>query len=167
VKTKLKFKRTLYWAYGSNLNKEQMRRRCPGASPVSPRLVSNCELVFRGVADVDFVEEGVAAGGLWRITERDEEALDQYEGVSFNYYEKRYFTYNGQRVLFYKMTDRGIMPPSEFYLNCIVQGYRDFGLNLAFLEEALEHSWTGKKKTKGLKERYLRKGRPALAKMVA
>ena len=38
----------LYVAYGSNLNKQQMRHRCPSAKPVYTGYLNNWELIYRG-----------------------------------------------------------------------------------------------------------------------
>lgn len=39
---------TLYFAYGSNINLEQMEHRCPDAQLVGPVTLQNYELQFRG-----------------------------------------------------------------------------------------------------------------------
>lgn len=39
---------TLYFAYGSNINLEQMEHRCPDALLVGPVTLQNYELQFRG-----------------------------------------------------------------------------------------------------------------------
>ena len=41
---------TLYFAYGSNINLNQMEHRCPDASVVGPVFLDNYELLFRGAA---------------------------------------------------------------------------------------------------------------------
>ncbi len=38
----------LYFAYGSNINLEQMEYRCPAAKAVGPVILENYELLFRG-----------------------------------------------------------------------------------------------------------------------
>ena len=38
----------LYFAYGSNINLKQMAYRCPDAHMVSPIILENYELLFRG-----------------------------------------------------------------------------------------------------------------------
>src|SRR3990167_10714755 len=135
----------LMWAFGSNLNVAQMRRRCPNAVKVCKLAVPNARLVFRGVADVEFVQGGKCPGGLWYITAADERALDEYEGVANGLYDKCYMTLRikdrTERCLYYLMNEDGIMPPSEHYLASIVQGYKDFGLPLASLNRAVERSW--------------------------
>ena len=47
----------LYFAYGSNLNIAQMRKRCPGAKPFSPAVLHGWKLVERLYADIE--EDGV------------------------------------------------------------------------------------------------------------
>ena len=44
----------LYFAYGSNLNPPQMRRRCPGAQPEGRALLTNWRLILttRGSANI-------------------------------------------------------------------------------------------------------------------
>src|SRR5271165_1853980 len=122
--------RKLYWAYGSNLNVEQMQKRCPEATVVAPLIVPRAILRFRHVADVSFHEKARCPGGLWRISQEDENALDIYEGVAYGFYEKRYLRLRidgrEEECLFYKMLSYGIMPPSKTYLEVITQGYRDF-----------------------------------------
>jgi hypothetical protein len=162
----------LYWAYGSNLCVASMRRRCPDAKKIGKLFVDDATLVFRSVADVTVLEGSVVPGGLWEISRSDERSLDMYEGVASGFYLKRYLTVQrGKRkpeqVLFYQMsTSRGIMPPSDGYLDTIAQGYRDFGLPLEALDEFLAAAWSDKKVTPMLRERHLRKGRPTLARAV-
>jgi hypothetical protein len=126
-------------------------------------------LVFRGVADVTLRQGSTVPGGLWWITPDCEAALDKAEGVGIKgWYAKRSFRVERQgrlvRVLFYQLgISRGILPPSEEYLERVREGYRDFGLDPEPLERALERAWADKLPTKRLMERHIRKGRPTLA----
>ena len=160
-------KRMLYWAYGSNLCEEAMRSRCPAARKVGPLYVPNGALVFRSCADVEYREGWECPGGVWRITPACEEELDRYEGVEHGLYKKLYLTLSVKgkqhRCMYYKMNEKGVMPPPEPYLEVIAQGYRDFGLNMNYLDQALEHSWEEKNKTPYLRKRHRRKGQPILA----
>ncbi len=45
-------KKEIYFAYGSNLNKIQMQKRCPDSELISECYLPGYELTFRGVADV-------------------------------------------------------------------------------------------------------------------
>jgi gamma-glutamylcyclotransferase (GGCT)/AIG2-like uncharacterized protein YtfP len=164
---------SLYFAYGSNLSHANMRRRCPRARPLKAITMTHAKLVFRGVADVT-KDKGAAIvqGGLWKITGECEKTLDTFEGVRSRFYLKRYIPvmYDGrmQDMLFYQMRMKtGIMPPTEAYLDTIAQGYRDFGLELAYLDVALQEAWGNKTITQELFQRHVRKGRPKLAQLSA
>lgn len=165
----------LYWAYGSNLSIRQMAQRCPDAEMVGPLVVDDGALVFRGVADVVGRRGSRVAGGLWRITPRCERTLDHYEGVSKRLYMKRYLTIaidggEPEDVLFYQMrTHRGVMPPTDAYLRTIADGYADFGLDVARLDQALSEAWQCKELTPTLRDRRRRQrqaGIPSLARAV-
>ena len=67
----------LYIAYGSNLNLTQMECRCPGASVVGTGEVKGYELLFRGVATIEPRENASVPVLLWKISPRNEKALDR------------------------------------------------------------------------------------------
>lgn len=133
---------TYYFAYGSNMNKEQMMRRCPTAEPIRPLVLRNWRLVFRNVADIEPFEGGRVLGALWRILPPDEEALDRYEGIAFGLYRKVDFriTATNQLAFMYVMNSIGLEAPSEHYYKCIEQGYRDFGHSTDVLAAARDHA---------------------------
>ena len=80
-----------YLAYGSNLNMEQMARRCPGAEPIGAALLPNSELVFRrGFLTIEPKQGSSVPVGIWRISDENEKALDRYEGFP-KFYRKEYF----------------------------------------------------------------------------
>jgi len=164
----------LYWAYGSNLNKAQMLHRCPAAVPLEALTVENLVLRFRGVADVAYRTGSRCEGALWAITRDCERALDSYEGVGAGgfggLYRKCYFDYvdpdSGEthKVLYYKMNRSGIMPPGERYLDCIIAGYADFGIDATRLKNAVEHAWRRKDLTNNfMRHRWEKAGRPKMA----
>lgn len=132
--------RILYFAYGSNLNKEQMAWRCPNARPLGNLMLSDWRLVFRSVADIEPCDGAILPIGLWSITDKCELALDAYEGFP-RLYNKRYFNIKGQRYMTYTMNHDGIRPPSPSYAKTIRDGYKDFKLPTAFLDEAIKHSY--------------------------
>lgn len=144
-------KRKYYIAYGSNLDVDQMLRRCPEAIQIGASTIEDYELVFRGnsrhcgVATIEPCGDGVSVpAGIWSITERDEAALDRYEGWPW-LYEKQLFTVKvkGRKVkaMAYIMTDgHKIAAPTDYYLDTIVRGYEDFGFDAAPLLEAAEYA---------------------------
>jgi hypothetical protein len=104
-------------------------------------------------------------GGLWWINRKHEATLDAFEGVRSKFYLKRYLKLRFKGIdqpypcLYYVMAmRRGIDPPNESYLQTLVEGYRDFGLPLEALEQALATTWKDKTVTPILRERRKRRG---------
>lgn len=86
-------KQNYYIAYGSNLNLQQMARRCPSAVPVGTGVLDGWRLEFRGSGSGAYLtivpfEGGRVPVGIWRISEEDEKALDRYEGYPHFYSKK-------------------------------------------------------------------------------
>lgn len=142
----------LYFAYGSNINRDQMAHRCPAAEVVRPVVLEDYKLLFRGnhrgngVATIKPHKGRKVHGLLWKITLECEKSLDAYEGFP-HLYEKQPVEVrdqNGQTfsVMAYVMTDLCKEPavPSNFYYNGIWEGYRQNGLPTAALKRAWEHS---------------------------
>ena len=123
-----------YLAYGSNLNKEQMARRCPGAVPIGTATIHNCRLEFRrGVLTIEPDDSESVPVGVWEITAADEKALDRYEGYPRFYYKKniRVLCHNGPVVnaMAYIMTEGyPIEAPGDGYFYTVMRGYHDFEL---------------------------------------
>jgi len=147
----------IYIAYGSNLNLEQMKYRCPYATVLGNGTINGYELLFRGnngdaVATVEPKHNSSVPILLWEITPRDEEALDRYEGWPHLYRKETIVVdYEGQQLdaMIYIMNDgRPLGLPSEFYLNTILQGYESAGFNRLLLEKAVQFSGKHKGKIK-------------------
>jgi len=140
---------TIYVAYGSNLNLEQMEWRCPYAKVLGNAELRDYRLLFRGgnggsVATVEPKKGGIVPVLLWDITPRDEEALDRYEGWP-RLYRKETVTvyYEGKPVkaMVYIMNDgRPLGFPSEHYLQTIIEGYLSAGFDKKTLEQAVKAS---------------------------
>ena len=153
--TKSNFNEQLYFAYGSNINLQQMGYRCPGAEIFGPAVLEGYDLVFRGgsrrgsgVATVIPKEGSQGYGLLWQITSGNEKSLDIYEGYP-SLYEKETLTVRTQggksfEVMAYVMTDewmRAPAPPSLSYYNGIKEGFIDNDLPLKPLREALNQCY--------------------------
>jgi hypothetical protein len=140
---------TLYIAYGSNLNLPQMAFRCPTAKVVGASEIKDYELLFRGgrrssVATVEPLKGSSIPVLLWRLKERDLQALDRYEGYP-SFYRKEIFDVElkGKTVsaMAYIMNDgHPFGSPSDYYLNTIMEGYKSAGFNTELLEQAVEKS---------------------------
>ena len=144
-----------YLAYGSNLNIQQMQTRCPSAKPVGSVPLDGYELLFRGrngsaVATIEPKVGGVVPCGLWLITDKDEASLDCYEGFP-HFYRKEMipvrFGRRNMKVMAYVMNDgHALAMPGIGYLRTILDGYKDFGLDLSALDAALEVSTSAEDK---------------------
>lgn len=122
-----------YLAYGSNLNKRQMKRRCPDAVPVGACTVRGYELVFRNVATIEPKPGASVQAAVWQISDKDEMSLDRYEGFPRLYRKEDFWvTVDGKtvRAMAYVM-EPGIPKalPRTDYLMTIMRGYDDFGLD--------------------------------------
>jgi len=138
----------IYAAYGSNMNIEQMKKRCPEAKIISKGELLGYKLTFRGghsgVANVEPSSRKRVPIVLWAITKECELALDRYEGYPTLYTKEvvTIATVDGeQTAMLYVMAKQyEDMPamPSEHYFEIIRQGYRDNEINTAPLMEALK-----------------------------
>lgn len=83
----------LYVAYGSNLNIRQMKYRCPGAKLYGRGVIEDYALQFKGQPHGAFAtiapKEGASVPvAVWEISEKNEQALDRYEGYPSHYFKQ-------------------------------------------------------------------------------
>ena len=70
-----------YFAYGSNLNFEQMAYRCPEATVVGTAKLEGDEWVSRGYELVIWPRQSASGEGLdWYLLDYDGSQRDSYEG---------------------------------------------------------------------------------------
>ena len=140
---------SIYLAYGSNLNLEQMEWRCPYATVIGSVELPGYRLLFRGhsggaVATIEPAEGYSVPALLWEITPRCEEALDRYEGWP-RLYRKEWVTVSlGEKetdAMVYIMNEGPPLGlPGKGYLDSILAGYESAGFDRAVLEEAVAAS---------------------------
>ena len=132
----------LYFAYGSNLNHFQMKKRCKDCSFIKKYEIKDYRLTFRskyGVADIEKKKNYKIYGGLYKISKSDERKLDIYEDFPI-LYKKIYFKFNKEIIMSYSMVKKGpFIYPSKRYLDVIKQGYKDCKLDLKFLQITLKN----------------------------
>jgi gamma-glutamylcyclotransferase (GGCT)/AIG2-like uncharacterized protein YtfP len=130
----------LYFAYGSNLNLFQMKRRCKDSIFLKKINLKNFRLTFRSkyrAADIEPKKNSIVPGGLFDISKSDEKKLDVYEDYP-SLYRKFYFTYYGKKVMTYTMVKKTPFRfPTERYLNVVKKGYKDCGLDSKHLNQGL------------------------------
>ena len=132
----------LYFAYGSNLNHFQMRKRCKDSKYIKKFEIKDFRLTFRsrhGVADIESKKNYFVQGGLYEISKSDEKKLDIYEDFPI-LYKKIYFDFKGEKIMAYTMVKKSLfIYPSKRYLDVIKQGYKDCKLDSKFLDKALRN----------------------------
>ncbi len=135
----------LYFAYGSNLNHNQMEKRCPGSKYIQNYTLKGYKLYFShktsysvyGHANIIKNKRNSVQGALWNITKNDELVLDGYEGVGYNYYQKEYFKFKNKKVLVYIQKKYFLQKPSSNYFHTIIEGYKDCCLDLKKLKKVI------------------------------
>ena len=125
-----------YFAYGSNLNKKQMRERCPDSKPMFTARLPNYKLVFAGwsrqwrggVASIKPFRGERVIGAIYEVSEQCLRQLDKYES-GYNRLNVTVFDEDGdpiETITYIKPQQSEETPPSKEYLAVIQQGYRDW-----------------------------------------
>ena len=129
-----------YFAYGSNLNHFQMKRRCKDSIFLKKINIKGFKLTFRSkyrAADIELKKRSIVPGALFEISKSDEKKLDAYEDFPI-LYKKHYFYYYKKKVMTYTMAKKTPFTyPTESYLNIVKRGYKDCKLDVEFLKKAL------------------------------
>lgn len=128
-----------YFAYGTNLNCEQMLERCPDSKPIFIATLPNYKFVFvgwsrqwrGGVASIQPFRGEKVLGAIYDVSDRDLKRLDSYEGYphTSNKQNVTVFDEDGepvQAVTYIRTLQSEETRPSEEYLAVIQQGYRDW-----------------------------------------
>ena len=161
---------TLYFAYGSNINLEQMRERCPDAKVVGPVTLADYELQFRGngFATIAPKKGSIVHGLLWKLTPACVQALDHYEGYPRHYIKSPVpiRTEDGSKisVMAYIMAEplcrQPALPPTHYY-RAIYRGFETNGLPVESLEKArnrtVDEVWSEKQNKTRPKKRSNRR----------
>ncbi len=150
MKSKRPIGNWLYFAYGSNMNMEQMKVRCYSATPLAVAKLANHKVGFFGYSKVwDGAQETVVPtpghdvwGVVYQLSFSDGDMLDAWQDVRLDG-TGPYFHYphwvedrhgNPYDVMFYKKDILGQpQKPSEEYLNWILTGARQHKLPEAYI----------------------------------
>ena len=134
-------KRTLYFAYGSNLDRARMRRRCPTAAPVCPATLDGWRLAFGGHSRAwggpvaTLVRDGHdrVDGLLYGLAPDDLAILDRIEGHPLSYRRRLLPVTDGagrrRRAHVYVLPVAEEAPPAPRYLGVLRQAYRHLGFD--------------------------------------
>ena len=154
----------LYLAYGSNLSVEQMERRCPDAKPIGKAILPDWKLLFKIHATIEPCKGSKVPVLVWKISDRDEQNLDSYEGYP------SYYTKQDMEILMTDLRGRNPRPvtamvyimadghrvrmPMKGYVDILVEGYERFGFDMDILREALRETHDIAEKEAELYDRF-------------
>ena len=139
----------LYFAYGSNLDLRQMRRRCPGSTVVGRARLPDYRLGFTryatkrkgGVADIVPEPGAEVWGALYSVDDAGMASLDEFEGVPRAYRRIDVVVLDDEDIereaIAYFANKTGEFAPGRAYLGLIITGCRDHKLPEEYVQ-ALE-----------------------------
>lgn len=136
----------LYVAYGSNMNLDQMKYRCPNSKIVGNGTVYGYKLIFNIHADIIKSENAKTPVVVWDISDKDWQTLDIYEGYPEYYIRKnisvKLDTGEVETAVVYVMNDdrKGICPPTTRYLQGIIDGCNSNNIDTQYLFDALRYA---------------------------
>jgi gamma-glutamylcyclotransferase (GGCT)/AIG2-like uncharacterized protein YtfP len=127
-----------YFAYASNLNRKQMKQRCPDSKPMFTATLPNYKLVFVGwsrewrgaKATIKLTRGEKVIGAVYDCSELCMQKLDKFES-NYNKLKVMVFNEDGDSVEAVTYIKSGQMDegkPSAEYLSVIQQGYRDWNI---------------------------------------
>ncbi|MCX7705525.1 MAG: gamma-glutamylcyclotransferase [bacterium] len=142
----------LYFAYGSNLNKKQMKKRCKNAKFLKRTYLVNYEFVYVGysssssyaVATITAKKDSTVWGALYEIDEDCLKNLDIYEGYPTFYNRKIVKVYDDSGnnydawVYIKDITEK--KRPSENYKKIVLEGARDCELPEEYIRKYIVQS---------------------------
>ena len=125
-----------YFAYGSNMIAERMRRHCPHARAKGIAFLPGYgfRIVRSGYASLARAAAATAYGILWEISASDEQRLDTYEEIAVGLYRRAYLPVetlaSGERriALVYLACDQALGRPRTGYLEPILVAAAAHGL---------------------------------------
>jgi len=134
---------SLYFAYGSNMGRDQMHKRCPDHCRIGLGILKGYRWIItgRGYASVVRSVHDVVHGVVYEISDTDEKSLDHYEGVSSGSYRKERLSIDMSGTVVECLVyvdpreDEGL--PGKEYIDRINRGITDAGLSTDYVERCI------------------------------
>lgn len=139
----------LYLAYGSNMDEDIMKSRCPGAKFIGTGILQNYRLMFKGeepnsYATIEDWQGYSVPYVLWKITDDDEKELDRFENFPYQYKKQAMaleFDDDECLVMYYAKSDEeSVGQPMTHYIDVLGNAYDKYKFDKNILEEALRLS---------------------------
>jgi gamma-glutamylcyclotransferase (GGCT)/AIG2-like uncharacterized protein YtfP len=131
-----------YFAYASNLNKNQMAERCPGSKPLFTATLPNYKLIFTGwsrqwkggTASIKLFKGEKVVGAVYEISEANVKQLDRHQGypTAYNRLNVTVWRDTGdpvEAVTYIKTEQSEETNPSPELLAIIRQGYKKWQID--------------------------------------
>lgn len=136
-----------YFAYGSNLDQEQMKKRCPSAHLVGKALLKDYKLAFThfsprrqgGAADIIQSKGGSVWGLLYDMPESDLKRLDTYEGFPRRYRRIEVAVFDEDRTTHtaqaYEVVSKRHqhVPPTNSYIKKMIDAAEKFSFPVDYI----------------------------------
>ena len=142
----------LHFAYGSNMSRALMHRRCPQAKALGTASISGWRFVITpdGFGSIARSAGSAVHGVLWRLTPRDLAAINAYESLDSGLYARRILPvrHGSRRVpaLLYIARRRGEGRPRPGYMTVVIAAARDWKMperQLRLLKRWSPSAWKG------------------------
>jgi gamma-glutamylcyclotransferase (GGCT)/AIG2-like uncharacterized protein YtfP len=133
----------LHFAYGSNMSRLLMHRRCPTAVALGTARLAGWRYIIMsgGYASVVPAPGAAVYGVVWRLKPRDLAALNTYESLDTGLYRRRTLTVMRENgivlALVYLARDRSEGTPKPGYQDIVVKAAREWKLPKSYVR-ALE-----------------------------
>ncbi len=129
-----------YFAYGSNMDKTQMKERCPGSVLLGKAVLDGYKIAFTifspkrncGCADIVEAAREEVWGLLYEVSASDLKSLDKAENHPYKYKRFRINVTDGSGVIHssetYKVVKREgkFLKPSKHYLRLMQEAAKNF-----------------------------------------
>jgi len=134
-----------YFAYGSNMNTTQMKKRCPNVEKLGKAVLYGYRFIInsRDVATIIESKNTFVEGGLYKVSDDCLSSLDRCEGVKTNCYYRRKIELICQnekiKAVTYIATDqKESMQPRNGYIKKIIQGTKEFDISEDYIKNNFE-----------------------------
>jgi gamma-glutamylcyclotransferase (GGCT)/AIG2-like uncharacterized protein YtfP len=139
-----------YFAYGSNMNYEQMKKRCPDSRFLKRAYIEDYQFIYDGTSTIWHNPVGniipnkgkIVWGGLFEINKKDLVTLDKYENYPESYHRKIFEAVddNGRilKAIVYFRSDQVQGIPTQKYQEIVVQGAHNCKLPKEYIENLIK-----------------------------
>ena len=135
----------LYFAYGSNMDVEAMRRRAPGSRPLGLARLPRARFIIMQGGYASFVRDPQRSvhGVLWELALSDVRLLDRYEDVASGLYRKIQQPVlraagGSARALIYVGGSTARGEPHAGYMESVIAAARQWAMPEAYIRELSE-----------------------------